>query len=216
MLKHFEMPIVKATSGGLDAVISTPRTDRDGEIVLPRGLRNRDEYLANPLVFWAHEWAVNPSAEPVAKATRLDISDDRIESSAEYAPTPKAQNVRALVAGGFVRRTSIGAGDIAVEDRDGIPTWTAWSLREWSIVPMPANIDATITAGKSLRWLADQIDPKSGDPEELAELVDDALSSDSTTDIHVTGAGVAVIRNRRYVAHIVRKPRYVLTSCLGR
>lgn len=157
-LKFFTGPITKSDAGGLDAVISTPRVDRDGESVDPKGLTNRDEWLANPLIYWAHEWAFNPMAEPIGKGSRLDVFADRIESSATWAPTPKAQNIRALVSGGFVRKTSIGFDPIQMTEVKGVPTHTQWALREWSVVPMPANTDATITAVKSaLHWLADDI-----------------------------------------------------------
>ena len=156
-LKYVTGPITKADAGGLEAVISTPKVDKDGESVDPRGLTNRDEWLTNPLIYWAHEWAFDPSAEPIGKGTRLDVHADRIESAAVYAPTPKAQNVRALVVGGFVRKTSIGFDPLHMENVKGVPTHTQWALREWSVVPMPANTDATITGVKSaLHWFADQ------------------------------------------------------------
>ena len=50
MLKYVTGPITKADAGGLEATISTPRVDSDGESVDPLGLINRAEYLANPLV----------------------------------------------------------------------------------------------------------------------------------------------------------------------
>ena len=157
-LKYVTGPITKADAGGMDAVISTPTVDRDGESVDPMGMTNREEWLTNPLIYWAHEWAYDPSAEPIGKGTRLDVFRDRIESSAVYAPTPKAQNVRALVQGGFVRKTSIGFDPLKMDTIAGTPTHTRWALREWSVVPMPSNTDATITGVKSaLLWFADQI-----------------------------------------------------------
>jgi HK97 family phage prohead protease len=170
MLKYVTGPITKADAGGLEAIISTPRVDADGESVDPMGLTNRDDWLANPLIYWAHEWAFDPSAEPIGKGTRLDVHADRIESSAVYAPTAKAQNVRALVSGGFVRKTSIGFDPLHMESIKGVPTHTQWALREWSIVPMPANTEATITGVKSaLRWLADEI--SEGEPDQVASNV---------------------------------------------
>lgn len=164
-LKYVTGPITKADAGGLEATISTPRVDSDGESVDPMGLINRDEYLSNPLVYWAHEWALTQgTAEPIGKATRLDLSKSKIDSAAVYAPTPKAQNVRALVLGGFVRKTSIGFDPMQMKTIGGVPTHTQWALREWSVVPMPANTDATITGVKSaLRWWADQIEEPEDD-----------------------------------------------------
>ena len=181
-LKYVTGPITKADAGGLEATISTPRVDSDGESVDPLGLINRSEYLANPLVYWAHEWALTQgTAEPIGKATRLDVVRTKIDSAAVYAPTPKAQNVRALVLGGFVRKTSIGFDPHEMKTLDGVPTHTKWALREWSVVPMPANTDATITGVKSaLLWFADQIaEPVAEDDE--PELLKWALSEDSIT-----------------------------------
>lgn len=157
-LKHIYGPITKADAGGLSATITTPRVDSDGESVDPMGLKNRDEYLANPLVYWAHEWAYDHAAEPIGQATTLDVFRDRIDSNAIYAPTAKAQNIRALVLGKFVRKTSIGFDALEMADVKGVPTHVAWRLREYSVVPMPANTEASITGVKSaLRWFADQI-----------------------------------------------------------
>lgn len=171
-LKYMTGAVKTAGQGGFDAVISTPKVDLDMEVVLPGGLINRDAYMTNPLVYWAHEWVYNPSAEPIGKATRLDVHDDRIESSADYAPTAKAQNIRALVSGGFVRKTSIGFDSLEMAEIAGIPTHTRWALREYSVVPMPANTDASITGVKSaLTWLAEQLpDTKSPMPETEAAM----------------------------------------------
>lgn len=210
-LKYVTGSITKADAGGLEAVISTPRVDKDGESVDPLGLTNRDEWLANPLIYWAHEWAMNPAAEPIGKGTRLDVFRDRLESAAIYAPTPKAQNVRALVAGGFVRKTSIGFDPLLMADVKGVPTHTQWALREWSVVPMPANTDATITGVKSaLRWLADGI-VEPGDEAEpnimtvkldaselLAALDQLTLAVDGTTvQVKDKGRVIATIRRKR-------------------
>lgn len=213
MLKYVTGAITKADAGGLDAVISTPRVDADGESVDPRGLTNRDDWLANPLIYWAHEWAFDPSAEPIGKGTRLDVHADRIESSAVYAPTVKAQNVRALVSGGFVRKTSIGFDPLHMENVKGVPTHTKWALREWSIVPMPANTDATITGVKSaLRWLADGlVETEETAPNVVSVRLDaaDLLTAisalddlrlvpfDGAVELTERGKRIAVIRRRR-------------------
>jgi len=211
MLKYVTGPITKADAGGFEATISTPRVDKDGEIVDPMGLTNRADYLSNPLVYWSHEWAFDPSAEPIGKATRLDVSKGGIDSAAVFAPTPKAQNVRALVLGGFVRKTSIGFDPIRMESIKGVPTHVEWALREWSVVPMPANTDATITGVKSaLMWLADGIAETEDEPEpnvvtvkldasELLTALDRlTLATDgSAVQVRDKGRVIATIRKRR-------------------
>ena len=217
-LKYVTGPITKADAGGLDAVISTPRVDADGESVDPKGLTNREDWLANPLIYWAHEWAFDPSAEPIGKGTRLDVHADRIESSAVYAPTAKAQNVRALVSGGFVRKTSIGFDPLHMETINGVPTHTQWALREWSIVPMPANTEATITGVKTaLRWLADGI--AEDEPEanvvtvrfDASALVD-ALDSLPELALTPTTGSVTLTERGKRIAVIHRRRVAVLPS----
>lgn len=216
MLKYVTGPITKATGGGLEAVISTPKVDSDGESVDPMGLTNKAEWLTNPLIYWAHEWAFDPSAEPIGKGTSLDVTKAAITSAAEYAPTPKAQNVRALVQGGFVRKTSIGFDPLEMADIKGVPTHTRWALREWSIVPMPANTDATITGTKAaLRWYADWI----AEPE--AELGSNVLSvkldardliealSNAQLALSADDGGLVLRDGKRVIAGI--RPRRVLT-----
>jgi len=187
------------------------------------GLSNREEWLTNPLVYWAHEWAFNPMAEPIGKGTRLDVTREMVSSAAEYAPTAKAQNVRALVLGGFVRKTSVGFDSLEMADIKGVPTHTRWALREWSVVPMPANTDATIVGVKSaLRWLADEVvdpaDAPTGDhqdvtitPESIIELVTKTVDArldlfavpDGAVTIVEKGRRIATIRPRR-VAYLSR------------
>lgn len=211
MLKYVTGPITKADAGGLEATISTPRVDSDGESVDPLGLKNRDEYLSNPLVYWAHEWALtHGTAEPIGKATRLDVTKARIDSAAIYAPTPKAQNVRALVLGGFVRKTSIGFDPLRMESIKGVPTHVEWALREWSVVPMPANTDATITGVKSaLRWLADEVAEPEDEPEANVVTVKlDATELISALDqltLAADGAAVQVKDKGRVIATIRRR-----------
>lgn len=218
-LKYVTGPITKADAGGLEAVISTPKVDKDGESVDPLGLENRDEWLTNPLIYWAHEWAFNPTAEPIGKGTRLDVAPDAITSAAIYAPTPKAQNVRALVTGGFVRKTSIGFDSAEMADVKGVPTHTRWALREWSVVPMPANTDATIVGVKSaLRWLADEIAEPT---EEIGAQIGDAVGSALTISLDAADLiakleevrlllvpqtdGVSLVDNGRRIATIRRR-----------
>ena len=217
-LKHIYGPITKADAGGLEATISTPRVDADGESVDPLGLTNKADYLSNPLVYWAHEWALTQgTAEPIGKATRLDVSRTKIDSAAVYAPTPKAQNVRALVQGGFVRKTSIGFDPLQMKTIGGVPTHTQWALREWSIVPMPANVEASITGVKTaLRWFADQIAEPEDEPEPNVVTVKldatDLLNALDQLTLAADGSAVQVRDKGRVIATIRRRRVAVLPS----
>ena len=196
---------LKANAGGFDAIITSSVVDVDGEVVVPTGIRNRAEYLANPLVFWAHEWAYDRAAEPIGRATRLDVFADRIESSAEFAPTPKGQNVRALVTGGFVSRTSIGFNvpDGGVQMIGGRPHITAWDLMEYSVVPLPANSEAVITGVKSaLTWLADQMGT-----DEAVEPVGLIAAADAAGMDLIAIPGMVIVRDGRRVVATLRRRR---------
>lgn len=203
MLKYFTYPILKtvdAGSGGYTTTINTPRVDRDKERVLPSGLHNRDEYMDNPLVYWAHEWAENMAAEPIGKTTRLDLTlkagvrwhpSDRIDAVVQFAPTAKAQNIRALVLGGYVSKSSVGFNPLDSELIEGIPTVTSWDLMEHSTVPLPSNVDASISGAKSaVRWLAEQL------PAEVTKDNGDSLTMplDSVTLVKALGEMQARIR----------------------
>ena len=193
---------LKASSGSFDSIITTPHLDRDGEVVVPAGIRNRDEYMSNPLVFWAHEWAYNRSAEPIARATRLDVFRERIESSADFAPTPKGQNVRALAEGGFVSRTSVGMDRMDVQMIGGIPHVVAWDLLEYSIVPMPSNSEAQLTGVKSaLAWLADQM----GTDEAIEPVGLIRAAEEASFDLQSTGDRIVVRDGHRVIASLRRR-----------
>lgn len=203
-------------SGAFDSIITELLVDRDGEVVMPAGIDNREEYLANPIVFWGHEGLMDPAAEPIARATRLDVYPERIESSALFAPTPKAQNVRVLVRGKFVSTISMGYKEREVRIVNGIPTVTKWSLWEYSVLALPANTGAVITGVKSaLSWLAETM------PDEITQ--DDAHLTagrawvdglvkgleDAHLTLSETPGGVAVVDRKRVIARIAR--RRVLT-----
>lgn len=222
-LKYVTGPITKADAGGLEAVISTPKVDKDAESVDPLGLVNRDEWLTNPLVYWAHEWARDPGAEPIGKGTSLEVTKDAIRSTAVFAPTPKAQNVRALVQGGFVRKTSIGFDSLLMADVGGIPTHVSWALREWSIVPMPANTDAVVTGVKSaLRWLADEIAEPIDESDagqltalsaaDLAALVDKAVAEHLALTAKDDEAIALVEERTGHRLAVLRRPRYAVVK----
>ena len=72
------------------AVISTARPDRAGDVIVPGGLRNADEYLRNPVVLWAHQ----RSLPPIGTCERLTIEPDRIIAETKFsASSPFAGSI---------------------------------------------------------------------------------------------------------------------------
>jgi Escherichia/Staphylococcus phage prohead protease len=146
------------------AVISTSTPDRAGDIVVPTGLRNADEYLRNPVVLWAHQ----RSLPPIGTCERLTIQPDRIIAETKFtASSPFARDVFTLYAEGVLRGWSVGfipvqANPIASRrSRPGGTCYPEWDLLEYSAVPVPENPQAlTLAINKGFvkdadlrRWL---------------------------------------------------------------
>src|SRR5688572_4934177 len=57
------------------SVITTVDPDRAGDVVVPTGLRNSEEYLMNPVVLWAHNRSQFP---PIGSCEWLDVQPRRV------------------------------------------------------------------------------------------------------------------------------------------
>ena len=62
------------------SVITTIDPDRAGDVVVPTGLRNLDEYLMNPVVLWAH----NRTQFPPTSFAPYIASSARLRSSSAF------------------------------------------------------------------------------------------------------------------------------------
>ncbi|MCE9566417.1 MAG: hypothetical protein K8U57_30705, partial [Planctomycetes bacterium] len=88
------------------SVITTIDPDRAGDIVIPTGLRNADDYLLNPVVLWAHQRAQFP---PIGVCEWIDIQPRRIVAETRFAcGVPFAEDVFKLYEQGILRGWSIG------------------------------------------------------------------------------------------------------------
>lgn len=121
--------------------ISSGSVDRDNDIVNPDGW-DFAEYRKNPIILWAHD----AKQLPLAKSAREWVVDGRVRSVAEFPEKgvhPFADQVFALVGGGFIRGTSVGFRPIAAEPRQkGGYHYQRQELMEYSILPIPSNRDA--------------------------------------------------------------------------
>jgi phage head maturation protease len=141
---------VDPTNMVVRSVISTPAPDRAGDMILPAGLRNADEFLRNPVVLWAHQ----RSLPPIGTCERLTIEADRIVAETKFsASSPFAADVFKLYAEGVLRGWSVGFVPVKVVP---IPTtrgkaasgvcYPEWDLLEYSAVPIPENPEALTLA----------------------------------------------------------------------
>ena len=124
------------------AVITTADADRAGDVIVPTGLRNANEFLRNPVVLWAHQ----RSLPPVGTCTRLDVQPERIVAETRFAKgVPFAEDLFRLYEQGVLRGWSIGfvprrAAVIAPAPgrKRGLRV-EEWDLLEYSAVPVPEN-----------------------------------------------------------------------------
>jgi HK97 family phage prohead protease len=141
------------------ATISTESVDRDGEVMVPQGMNAKD-YERNPVLLWNHD----PS-QPIGRALTLKRGDTSISAEFEFAKRPDDYDgdwfpdyVRGLVAAGVVKGVSIGfmpmeggvrmatKGDSDRYGPDVRRVFSKWKLLEVSVVSVPANQDALISA----------------------------------------------------------------------
>jgi phage head maturation protease len=133
------------------SVITTIDPDRAGDVVVPTGLRNADEFLLNPVVLWAHQRTQVP---PIGVCEWIDIQPRRIVAQTRFARgVPFAEDVFRLYEQGVLRGWSIGfiprkARRSQMVDRrspSGLRV-EEWDLLEYSAVPIPENPAAVTVA----------------------------------------------------------------------
>jgi hypothetical protein len=131
------------------ATISSVRPDRAGDVVLPGGLLNRDDFLRNPVVLWNHDRRL----PPIGTCEQLSVFEDRIEAHTRFVSGwAWAENLFALYAQGVLRGWSIGFVPRRVralsrgQGQRGLLI-EQWELLEYSAVVVPENADALTLRG---------------------------------------------------------------------
>jgi phage head maturation protease len=169
------------------SVITTIEPDRSGDVVIPTGLKNVDEYMMNPVVLWAHNRAQFP---PVGSCEWLDVQPRRVVAETRFAQdVPFAEDIFRLYEQGVLRGWSIGfvprrAKRLQSPDHP-MPALRVeeWDLLEYSAVPIPENPGAlTVALQKGLvrdpslrRWL-DRIPDDRGGNVFRVDVLDDLFA----------------------------------------
>lgn len=133
----------------LQAVISTAEVDRAGDVIVPAGLRNIDEYLRNPVVLWAHQRTL----PPIGTCLALEVQGDCVVAQTRFARgLAFAEELFRLYEQGVLRGWSIGFVPLrarrlpaAESGRRGLRV-EEWDLLEYSAVPVPENPGALTLA----------------------------------------------------------------------
>ena len=140
---------VDAANMRVRSVITTIDPDRAGDVVVPSGISNLDEFMLNPIVLWAHDRVRVP---PVGVCEWLDVQPRRIVAQTKFAEgVGFAEDLFRLYEQGILRGWSIG---FVPRKARRIPQPTGksalhvaeWDLLEYSAVPIPENPGALTVA----------------------------------------------------------------------
>lgn len=119
----------EAAAGTFEVVITTENLDRYQEVIKLDGWE-LEHYRKNPVVLWGHD-----HGKPIGVATSIEIADGKMIAKGKFAPTPLAQEIRALYDAGIIKATSVG---FIEKEREG-NLITKAELLEFSFVSVPAN-----------------------------------------------------------------------------
>lgn len=135
-------------------VISTQRQDRDGDVVISTGVQ-LENFRKNPVVLYGHGQDPVYGTLPIGKVTAIDVRKNHIEATLQFdVADPRAMTVFRKIADGYLNATSIGFMPLAGEELSseywypGV-RFDSWELLEVSVVPTPANSEATLV-GRSI------------------------------------------------------------------
>ena len=147
--KEFVSEIEAGEDRTIKFVISTGDPDREKDIISADGW-NTSNYLKNPVVLFAHDYA----SLPVARASNVKLENGNLVAEAEFADeklNPMAEQVYQMLKQGFLRGASVGFRPLEFqfnEQRGGVD-FAKQELLEFSVVPVPANPGALMSAGLS-------------------------------------------------------------------
>ena len=155
------------------SVITTVDPDRAGDVVVPTGLHNLDDFMTNPVVLWAHDRVRVP---PIGVCEWLDVQPRRIVAETRFAQgVPFAEDLFRLYEQNVLRGWSIGfvprkARRVPRSDGSASLYVSEWDLLEYSAVPIPENPGAlTVALQKGLvrdatlrEWLEQVPDDRGG------------------------------------------------------
>jgi phage head maturation protease len=138
---------IDAGQMAIRSVITTGDPDRAGDVIVPTGVRNVEEYLLNPVVLWAHNRSHFP---PVGRCEWIDVQPRRIVAETRFAQgVAFAEDVFRLYEQGVLRGWSIGFVPRRAFRTPGHPPGLRveeWDLLEYSAVPIPENPGALTVA----------------------------------------------------------------------
>lgn len=132
----------------IEMIGSTEGLDSDGESMDMNGAQLK-RFKANPVILPQH----NYSKPAIGKATKIQIKDGKLIFKIKFpseGTNPEADVYRKLYKEGFMKASSIGFIPKEWVDGDGKKSpyrkFTKWELLELSLVSVPANPEALVSA----------------------------------------------------------------------
>jgi HK97 family phage prohead protease len=184
--KNFVLAEVKTLAsdnpnGEFEIVMSTESVDRDGESIVPGAF--------NPLPSSIPVHAFHDFHDPVGRAVPEYTEDGRLVGKGFFASTPRAQEMRQLVADGVIGHTSVGfmSAERKEGEKDGPVLVTKGELLEVSFVSIPSNRDAAVLMVKDAQTKAGSRN-STKDGERLQTIHDLAVANGAVCETHSTEA----------------------------
>ena len=145
--------IVSAKDRTLRHTISHYSVDRHGEVLRPLGC-DTSEYRKNPLVLWCHDQS-NVDAV-IGKSLDVSPTETTVEAVTQFATTASALKVWDAYKTGLLSAWSVGFIPLKTSPEKVLPGRrgdyiSAWSLLEYSAVPIGANTNALTQLAATLR-----------------------------------------------------------------
>lgn len=164
------------------SVISTDSIDRDGEVVLPRGMK-KGNYNGNPVVMVSHDLRTLP----VGKSLWIKAEEKRILAKSYISDkTQLARDAFGLLQDEVLNAWSVGFTTIRASaaskgELDARPDWAEsrrlireWELFEYSLVAVPANPEA-LTLAVSKGYSPETLDFLKGDKGTETQVVEQVI-----------------------------------------
>lgn len=182
-----------ADTRSLIVTISTDTPDRDGDVVVPKGVK-LDNFLKNPVVLFGHKYD-----EPaIAKASDIVADDHTIKAKVTF-PTkgvyPFADTIYDLIKEGIMNAWSIGFSvDKNMTERleSGGLKFNSSELLEFSAVPVPANAEA-LTVLRSKGISEDNIEDLAKELAEEAPVAPERLPEEKAVEDSKVEKGVSEV-----------------------
>lgn len=188
------------------AIISTSDIDRDMEVLIPEGC-NRKVYLKNnPIILLNHD----ASLLPIGRTLDIRKSGKNLVAKGQIATGDDlADKVWNLMSKGFLHSISVGFKvldqrspsklDIQNFGKGVMNIINSWELLEFSIVVLPSQANAVVTACKSMDidpkdFIPDyeeeievevEVDSEKGDEEETQNIVEEVEKELEKIDIEI-------------------------------